>query len=278
MAHDADEPGRPVDAPLTPEEAAERLQKLEEEAARLREALTKPASAPAEPEIAPEVEEPVEDLPPTAEQIEKAERLLQRYHLEHTRGNRDMASQILKEAQAVAPTSSVVLEVLGDDAAARKQYKDALEFYRRAKAADPKNGSAERKHAELVFTTQARLASAGISEFETVASSRSAALFSVILPGLGHMVTGQVPAGIGFLVVWIGCVIGTIAIPDGVRGLVSVLTSRPEPPFNAIILLPIIGGFITWLIALTTINARSKTLATRIGTGPGPKPPVDLPY
>lgn len=279
MAHDADESGRAVDAPLTPEEAAERLQKLEEEATRLREALAKPSPVPDEPDIEPAVEEePAEELPPTAEQIEKAERLLQRYHIEHTRGNRDMASQILKEAQAVAPTSSIVLEVLGDDAASRKQHKDALEFYRRAKAADPRNGSAERKHAELVFTTQARLASAGISEFETVASSRSAALFSIILPGLGHIVTGQVPAGIGFLVVWIGCVVGTIAIPDGVRGLVSVVTSRPEPPFNAVILLPIIGGFITWLIALTTINAHTKTLAMRIGTGPGPKPPVDLPY
>jgi tetratricopeptide (TPR) repeat protein len=278
MENDATEPGRP----LTPEEAAERLRALEEEAARLREALTPtpPSEAVSEPQSDDEPVTEVEVAPVelTREQVEKAEKLLQRYHLEFTRGNQDIASQILKEAAEVAPGSSIVLEVMGDDAQARRRPQEALEFYKRAKLADPKNVSAERKHAELVFNTQARSATVAASEFEAVASSRSAAIFSVILPGLGHIVTGQVASGVGYLVVWLGCVIWTIAIPDGIRGLVSAMTGNSNPPFNALILLPILAGVVTWLIALTTINAHSKTLAKRIGTGSSPKPPVDLPY
>ncbi len=278
MENDATEPGRP----LTPEEATERLRALEEEAARLREALTsqQPAQVASEPPASDEPPTEVAETPAelTREQIEKAEKLLQRYHLEFTRGNQDIASQILKEAAEVAPGSSIVLEVMGDDAQARRRPQEALEFYKRAKVADPKNVSAERKHAELVFNTQARSATVATSEFEAVASSRSAAIFSVILPGLGHIVTGQVASGVGYLLVWLGCVIWTIAIPDGIRGLVSAMTGNTNPPFNALILLPILGGVVTWLIALTTINAHSKTLAKRIGTGSSPKPPVDLPY
>lgn len=280
MENDATESGRP----LTPEEAAERLRALEQEAARLREALTSQAAnedveAPQEPTSEPEPK--TEEAAPkelTAEQIEKAEKLLQRYHLEFTRGNKEIASQILSEAAEIAPGSSVVLEVLGDDAMARRKNAEALEFYKRAKTADPKNASADRKHAELVFNTQARAATVASSEFEAVASSRSAAIFSVILPGLGHIVTGQIATGIGYLVVWLGCVIWTIAMPDGVRGLVSAITGSSNPPFNAMVLVPILGGVITWLIALTTINAHAKTLAKRIGTSSSPKPPVDLPY
>ena len=278
MENDANEPGRP----LTPEEAAERLRALEEEAARLREALTSQVASEATPESEPvvepavEAEEPPKDLTP--EQVERAEKLLQRYHLEFTRGNQDIAGQILKEAAEVAPGSSIVLEVMGDDAQARRRPQEALAYYKRAKEADPKNASADRKHAELVFNPRARSATVAASEFEAVASSRSAAIFSVILPGLGHIVTGQVASGVGYLVVWLGCVIWTIAVPDGIRGLVSAMTGNSNPPFNALILVPILGGVVTWLIALTTINAHSKTLAKRIGTGSSPKPPVDLPY
>lgn len=282
MANDANEPGRP----LTPDEAAERLRKLEEEAARLREALTAPAASTVSQEVAPQQAEPVvepEPQPevvqaPTFEQLEKAEKLLQRYHLEKTRGNPEMASQILKEAQALAPNASIVLEVLGDDAASRRQQKDAIEFYKRAKEADPKNASAERKHAEMVFVAQARVATVASSEFESVASARSASLFSVILPGLGHIVIGRVATGIGFMAVWILCVIGLIAIPDGIKGLASAVSGRSAPPFNAMILLPLIGGFVTWLLALTTIGSEAKTMARRMKLTEGPKPPVDLPY
>lgn len=280
MANDANEPGQP----LNPEEAAERLRKLEEEAAKLREALLAPAtSAPVQEateaeSLEPEPIEAEEPMAPTPEQLEKAEKLLQRYHLEKTRGNPEIASQILKEAQALAPNASIVLEVLGDDAASRRQQKDAIEFYKRAKEADPKNASADRKHAEMVFTAQARMATLASTEFESVASARSASLFSVILPGLGHIVIGRVATGIGFMAVWILCVIGLIAIPDGIKGLTSVVSGRSSPPFNAMILLPLIGGFVTWLLALTTIGSEAKTMARRMKLTEGPKPPVDLPY
>lgn len=277
MAIDPTESGRP----LTPEEAAERLRRLEEEAAALRASMaeqvpidTEPVEQ--EPEEEPEMESSEPPPQPTPDELAKAERLLQRYRLEHTRGNRDMAAQLLAEAYGIAPGASLVLEVMGDDAASRRQVKEAIDFYLRAKAADPKNVSVDRKHADFVFQTQARMATAGMSQFEAVASSRSAAIFSVILPGLGHIVTGQVAAGIGFVVAWVGFIVWVLIMPDGIRGLMGLFGG--STPFNPLVLLPIFGAVLTWLTSLTTINAHSKTLAKHMGASIGPKPPVDLPY
>jgi len=278
MEDDATQHGQSVN---TPEAIAERLRKLEEEAAALRATLeseTVSAVVHAEPlptETEPAAEEPG---PPDQATLDKVEKLLQRYRLEGARGNREMGIQYLKEAQALAPKASVVLEVLGDDAAERRQMKDAVEFYKQAKEADPRNASADKKHADLVFRTQAALASAGISEFENVASARSASLLSIIVPGLGHMVTGQLGKGIAYTVVWIGAIVWVVLTPNGIQGLVAMVSNRTEPKLNMLIFVPMFLGLVTWLAAMIDMNSRAKLLGRTIGKGGGPKPPVDLPF
>lgn len=267
MEDDAAEPGRP----LTPEETAERLRQLEEEAARLRESLVQP-----EPIAEPEPESEVVEVTP--ERLAEAERLLQRYRLEYSRGNQGIAAKLLEEAITIAPGASMVLEVMGDDAVARKRPKEAMDFYLRAKTADPRNVSADKKHADLVFNTQARMSTAVASEFESLASAKTATIFSVILPGLGHAVTGQLATGIGFMVVYVGFLTWTLLTPDGMRGLIAMISNRREPAFNPMVLLPMAGALVTWLISLTTIGAKSKTMASRINRPDAPRPPVDLPF
>lgn len=269
MEDDAAEPGRP----LTPEETAERLRQLEEEAARLRESLVQP-----EPVAEPEPESEPEVVEITPERLAEAERLLQRYRLEYSRGNQGIAAKLLEEAMTIAPGASMVLEVMGDDAVARKRPKEAMDFYLRAKTADPRNVSADKKHADLVFNTQARMSTAMASEFESLASAKSATIFSVILPGLGHAVTGQLATGIGFMVVYVGFLTWTLLTPDGIRGLIAMISGTNRPPLNAMVLVPMVGAFVTWLMSLTTIGARTKTMAARIHRPDAPRPPVDLPF
>lgn len=280
MEDDVAQPGQPVESP---EAIAERLRRLEEEAAALRAALNKPAGLDASSSPLPAQEPeataqpaPKRELDPVT--LEKVERLLARYRIESARGNREMGAQYLKEAQELAPEASAVLEVLGDDAAARRQHKDAIEFYRQAKDADPKNVSADRKHADLVFRTQAAAASAGISEFENVASAKSATVLSIFVPGLGHMVTGQMGKGLGYLLVWVGALVWFILTPNGIQGLVAMVSNRSEPKLNVLVFVPIFIALVTWLAAMIDMNSRSKTLTRGLGKSGGPKPPVDLPY
>lgn len=273
MENDAAESGRQ----LSPEEAAERLRKLEAEAALLREALTSPVAEPDLASVTKADPEP-ESVELTPERLAEAEKLLQRYRLEYSRGNQGIATKLLEEANTIAPGSSMVLEVMGDDAAARKRTKEAIDFYLAAKKADPKNISADKKHADLVFNSQARMSTSVASEFESLASAKTATIFSVILPGLGHAVTGQVAAGIGYMVVYVGFLVWTLVTPDGIRGLIAMISNRSQPPFNAMVLVPMVGAFVTWLISLTTIGAKTKTMAARINRPDAPKPPVDLPF
>lgn len=286
MEDDATQHGQPVNSP---EAIAERLRALEEEAAALRASLVAEdrhtpdakATEGADPVATVPAGEPSEietQEPPDQATLDKIEKLLQRYRLESARGNREIGSQFLKEAQALAPNASVVLEVLGDDATERRQMKDAINFYKRAKDADPKNASADKKHADLVFRTQAALASAGISEFENVASARSASILSVIVPGLGHMVTGQIAKGAAFTFVWIGAVVWLVLTPNGIQGIVAMASNRSEPKLNMVIFIPMFLGIVTWLAAMIDMNSRAKFLGSALVKGDGPKPPVDLPY
>ncbi len=305
MEDDATQHGQPVN---TPEAIAERLRALEEEAATLRAALSEATPSPrhdgipgdgesgsphpptlspqhdgirgeGEPEVA-SPESTIQSPEPPLDQAthDKIEKLLQRYRLEGARGNREIGSQYLKEAQQLAPGASVVLEVLGDDAVERRQMKDGIDFYRRAKEANPRNASADKKHADLVFKTQAALASAGLSQFESVASARSASFLSVIVPGLGHMVTGQIPKGITYLLLWVGSVVWVVLTPKGVEGIIAMMSNRSEPKLNMMIFVPIFIGLITWLSSMIDMNTRSKGLSRTLGKGDGPKPPVDLPF
>ncbi len=295
MEDDATQHGQPV---ASPEDLAARLRALEEEAAALRAALTvevpspvpvadgqptpQAAESPTTSSDKGEVQEgPVEEGPfeqPDQATLDKIEKLLQRYRLESARGNREMGSQYLKEAQQLAPKASVVLEVLGDDAVERRQMKDAIEFFRRAKESDPRNASADKKHADLVFRTQAALATAGLTAFENVASARSASLLSVIVPGLGHMVTGQIAKGAAYTLVWIGAIVWLVLTPNGIQGIVAMMSNRSEPKLNMVIFVPIFLGVVTWLAAMIDMNSRSKSLGRTLGKGGGPKPPVDLPF
>jgi len=277
-------PDEPLPTPEGPEEIAERLRRLEEEAAALREALqAKPAAPPVgEPqaaEPAPKAEEPDDTEPPDQATLEKIEKLLQRFRLESTRGNREIAVQFLEEAKGLGPRTSLVLEMMGDDALARGQNKDALTLYEQAKDALPKSLTAEKKHADLVFKMRAKSASLLMgSEFENVASAKGASVLSAIIPGAGHMVIGDFAKGLAYLAVWAGAIVWAVLTDNGIKGVVSMVSGKPDAKLNAVVFVPIFIAFVTWLAAMIDLSTRAKMMHRRMDKLEPPKPPVDLPY
>lgn len=277
-------PDEPLPTPENQEAIAERLRRLEEEAAALREALqAKPAEVPVKDpdsaEPAPQVDEPEDGEQPDQATLERIEKLLQRFRLESTRGNREIAVQFLDEAKGLGPRTSLVLEMMGDDALARGQNKEALTFYEKAKDALPKSLTAEKKHADLVFKMRAKSASLMMgSEFENVASAKGASVLSAIIPGAGHMVIGDFAKGLGYLAVWAGAIVWAVLTENGIKGLVSMVSGKPDAKLNALVFVPIFIAFVTWLAAMIDLSTRAKMMHRRMDKLEPPKPPVDLPY
>lgn len=262
---------------------AERLRRLEEEAERLRAALSgtpEPVAndAPApdapvaepEPEPAPKVEDPV-----------KAEGLLRQARLARSRGQNDVAGRLLQEAIEAAPNSSIVLEAVGDDLMEAGKLGKARDAYEKAFRLDAKNVSAERKFGILLVQTDPIATMALFDEANSPARTKVAVILSALLPGLGQMVTNEIPKGISLMVITVTSWVWIVLTPRGIEGLVGLITGRtgsgPQAvPFNGMIIVPIIVGAITWIVAVADLAGRTKTRAPILIDRP--KPPVDLPY
>jgi hypothetical protein len=175
--------------------------------------------------------------------------------------------------------TSLVLEILGDDALERRQMNEALDFYARAMKALPKSISVEKKHADLVFVTKARSANLMMmSEFENVASARSATMLSVMVPGLGHLVTGEVFQGLAYLVVYVGAFVWALLIDGGIQGLVAMVSNRSEPALNGLVFVPLFIMAITWISSVIAMSTRSKMMGRRLDKIERPTPPDDKPF
>ncbi len=331
MENDESQPGRPVDPSLVqelPEELAERLRRLEAEAAALRAALSDQLRAP-DPhldrplprhqsathvapenltsgddigielgevheaerrwaESHPETPEPAAvdpkdepDAAPrelTGAELDKIEKLIQRYRLELNRGNKDIARQYLKEAQDIGPRSSLVLEAMGDDALSRRQTKEAAQHYKASLEADPKNSSVDRKYANLIFDTQAKTAAFQGSGLETAASNRSATILSIILPGLGQFVTSQPAKGAGFLLVYVASVVWFLVTPNGLAGIAAMVSGRNDPKLNMVALIPLFIGLVTWLASMIDMNTKANRVQSAFSIHERPVPPENLPF
>jgi tetratricopeptide (TPR) repeat protein len=274
---------------VNPEELAKRLAELEAETARLRAALTADVKPESELRTPPplvgrgqgvgnsetEVSEPE---PPSEALIHEVDSLLARYRLEKSRGNREFAEKSLAEACEKGLMISSVQEVMGDELAERRKNNDAIAAYKRAIELDPKNMSAEKKHADLVFKAKAASMTFASTEFEAVASSRSSQILSMLIPGAGQLVNGEWVKGGGFLAAWIIGIVWVIITPHGLSGLSGLF--RGGENFNAMVLLALIFCFIVWISSVVDAGATGKAAERRrMETLKAPvRPPVDLPF
>ncbi|MHB8635089.1 MAG: hypothetical protein ACYC96_01295 [Fimbriimonadaceae bacterium] len=229
-----------------------------------------------EPEVLPE--------PPTPEQKEAADKLVQQARVEKMRGNARGVADLLAEASQVAPGSAEVLELLADEFAEQRKFEEAIATYDKARKLDPKNVNVDRKHANLVFHAKAVGASAAMSiaEHEALATDgNKASLFSVVLPGAGQFVLGKYGNGSFYFGLWASMIIWLLLKKADVLGLLSAIgihAKGANAQFNVVIAVPIAVAAITHVASV--LNCRS---AGRHGMRPKvkidrPAPPVNLPF
>lgn len=276
MENDATQPG-PDGLNESPEAIAARLKALEEEAAALRASLEAKAAEPAaEPEPEPEPE-PL--APATPAQIAEAEKALAAARVAKMRGQKQEADRLLEQAQKAAPTAPTVLEAIGDDYAERGQTKKAMDAYKRAHELDPKNIAIERKYAECVLkndaVANAMMHMLGEDSIETVANANIATVLSVFVPGLGQMVTGQVPKGATFLGGWLIGWIWAFLTPDGLTNLVKSVGGA-KSSFNTFVLVPVFIALVFHMAAI--YDAASRAKSARRPKVNRPVPPANLPF
>lgn len=216
--------------------------------------------------------EPLPD-PPTQEQIDRAERLIREAMVARRRGDKLQASKLLDQAVEVAPGSSTVLEAVADDLRERRQMQAARDMYRRALRVDPKNVSVERKFAECVLTTeQMSFEFLAAREEIDAASGKVALILSILIPGLGQIVTGHRNRGIAMLSGWlIGWTIALL-IPNGVKGIVKMFGGAGGD-FNGVVLIPLAVAAFCHLWAIYDAAARAQGGSRQ--KVDRPKPPVD---
>ncbi len=236
-----------------------------------------------------EVEQAIEDesepLPkPTPAQLEAADKLIQRAHIEKRRGNKQGAGDLLREATEAAPGAAPVLEALGDDLAERRQYGAAREAYKAAHRADRSNPSIERKLAYLSMSGLAGLSieeqlargaldSPFIQQNEALANPTWAVVLSVLFPGLGQIASGQTKKGLVILVVCVSASIlfalcATKLQPSGVKGLPTIAY------------FPLVIAIAAWFGGVADASSAMKS-QSRVGPREKPNrpaPPVNLPF
>lgn len=231
-----------------------------------------------------EIDLPEDAGPPTQDQLDAAEKLIQLARVEKMRGNKQQVRELLEKAAKAAPTSSSVLELLGDDFAERKQIGKALACYRRAAKHDPTNVSLERKiaMAALGFDGSGSLdrqmrteLGAGIDDSAVPMASKNAALLiSLFLPGLGHIVLGQLTKGWVTLAIWCVSLAWAILMGGDIAKLGSMVVGGRSQP-NMVVLVPIFVMAILYFATLADFKG-AKTEARK--PVERPRPPVDLPF
>lgn len=275
------------------EELEARLKRLEDEARALRAQIEKATPEDSQDEAPAEsvplessdtqpteakAEEPEEEVVElTPEQVQKADSLLQRYKLEKTRQNHEMAARYLAEAKAEAPNYTYVVECEGDELVQSGKRKDAIVVYKRAFKLDSKNVSAEKKHADLVFSQNAAAVSLTMSNAEAVASAKTATILSVMIPGLGQVVTGNYVKGGILAAVWVMSLAWMLSMPNGLRSLPGALAGR-ESNLNPLLFVGLGLAFVVWLGSVIDMQSTSKAYERNRKHKAPPKPPVDLPH
>jgi hypothetical protein len=260
------------------------------------------AAAPVKPEPAPAPKpEPVRPpdpkvlaMPPEARETE-LQRLLTRANVERMRALIVPAKKTLDDALSLArlvgPIAlAQVQEQRGDLFAMEERWADAKSCYAEAKSADPSRAVAEKKYAEMAvkiadeqaFSRLGDMMLRGDSLGEILTDPRAgkrngflAALSSMLVPGLGQMLAGQLLKGGIFMGLWLIC-LAFISLSGEREAFVGFITSVFNP--GAAKGLPKQIGPLTWFalggIALTWLVAvfeapfsASKTETLRAASG-----------
>lgn len=227
---------------------------------------------------------PISEQPDDPAKVEQAEESLRNANLANIRKDKAGAKAHYKAALELAPNTPSVLEAVADDLRERKFFKPAQMLYKRAVEIEPTNARIESKLGEcalevLQMSDPMAMLAGSNADPSMVVNANASVILSVLLPGLGQMVTGRVGLGIGFMIVWVSSWVWAIATPNGISGLLGgmgLTLAQTGAPFNSVVLLPLAIAAFTHLVAIFEAAGRAKRYAPK--RVEKPVPPSDLPY
>lgn len=200
--------------------------------------------------------EPIALPPPEVQR--QAEELIKQFRVQKMRGQSAQATETLRQALAIAPTSPQVQEALGDEYKEVGETKNAREAYLLAHRADPKDANIERKYAETILRLgsadaiqraleSGNLDSLLLSKGDSYARPGAAAFLSALVPGTGQLVQGKNELGIGLLVSWIILLLITFTLRS--KAVSGIFRGGIHFEFLTILLLILIFGVQIYSIA-----------------------------
>lgn len=211
----------------------------------------------------------------TDDQKDRLEQLNRELQVYRRRNDTAHVKAILEQMREIDPNSSAVWEAFGDEAANQKDWKSARDAYKKAFEADPKNTSAERKHAEMVANVELPgIELPNTSEFEAASSGMVGVLLSAFLPGLGQVVTGFPQKGAVMMAIYLVSWFLVFLVPNGFSGLMSLLGAARGVAFNGVVLIPLLIATVTWVVSLADASATAKKYESHRKIN-RPIPPVD---
>jgi hypothetical protein len=225
---------------IPPDEVQRLLSRGREDLAPLRGKKRPNPALASPPELPPSeafIPNPTVTLPEfrentTAERIE-ADRLLTVANIDRRRGLYKQAEKECMDALQLVPSDAAAIELFGDIMQNVGRVDDAAYAYGRAKEADPKRKTAEKKYAELMLMQNKEIE---LLRQEFIPRNPSVAiLFSAVLPGAGQLYNGELFKGVITLAAVLACTAAILWSPYGVPH------SQAGLPNSLVLLLIVLG-------------------------------------
>lgn len=214
----------------------------------------------------------MEPLDPIRDQVERIERELA---VAKRRGDPEALSQAQKALEALDQDNAYVLAFQGDLLSERGHHEKARQVYAKAHELVPNDVDIDRKLAQAIFLTMPTAGLMPSSEFESVATAKTALILSLMVPGLGQLVRGKVALGLGLLIGWLLCWLWGVSVPNGFPGLFHLFgIGQVSAPFNGVILLPIFGMAMAFAVSWGEAASALKSVEPKKKIE-HPVPPVD---
>lgn len=236
------------------------------------------------------------------------ERLYRVAKAELTAGKKESAKARLIELRQYVSDHPEVDELEGDVLLGDGDSERAISLYRKALAVNPANYALERKLGEVVLRVKSGLSiddqmraqlsdSPFLSESDIQAGATPALVYTLFLPGMGHITLARTKKGLALLITWLIAVfmvfllredlanmIGAGRTPGAAEGGKPIDTSGAEQVLfsirtgTAFVLLPLFTAIIVHLAALIEIAQLASQKPKQKIEVERPKPPVDLPF
>jgi len=212
--------------------------------------------------------------PQPAQGAKSVETLIRDAKIAGMRGDAKQELALIEEALILAPKSPGVLEAKGDALLKAGKRAEAEAAYQAGLDLAPGHNTLEAKYAELVLGKVALDPDLVLSnDVGTFANGKIAALISVVIPGLGHIILGQTVKGIAFMG---GFILATVlcVLLGGVSAFLSLFRNFQEMSGMGLFVLG--ATVLFYVIIQFDVAALAKRMVPpKISR---PIPPVDKPF